>query len=89
MNHLVIGNASLYQGDCRDVLKTLPNNSIQCCVTSPPYFGLRDYGMDAQIGLETTPDLYIAELVSVFSEVLRVLKDDGVCFLNLAFTGSL
>lgn len=73
----------ILQGDCRDVLRGLPNGSVHCVVTSPPYFGLRDYGVDGQIGLEQTPDAYVAELVSVFREVRRVLRDDGVCFINL------
>ena len=73
----------LLQGDCRDVLKTLDDKSVNCCVTSPPYFGLRDYGVDGQIGLEQTPDAYVAELVSVFREVKRVLRDDGTLWLNL------
>lgn len=70
-------------GDCREVLKTLPDGSVNCCVTSPPYYGLRDYGVAGQIGLEQTPDAYVAELVAVFREVKRVLRDDGVLFLNL------
>ena len=70
-------------GDCRTVLPTLPEQSVQCCVTSPPYFGLRDYGVDGQIGLEATPDAYIAEMVGVFRDVRRVLRDDGVLFLNV------
>jgi DNA modification methylase len=115
-------------GDCRDVLATLPAESVQCCVTSPPYFGLRDYGtatwdggdhacdhrmpasgstqnkgnnnregspfagdcgkcgarrIDAQIGLEPTPDAYVAEMVAVFREVRRVLRADGTCWLNI------
>ena len=49
----------ILQGDCREVLKTLPDGSVNCCVTSPPYFGLRDYGVDGQIGLEQTPDAYV------------------------------
>jgi len=73
----------LYHGDCREVLKTLPDASVHCCVTSPPYFGLRDYGHDGQIGLEQTPEDYVAELVSVFREVRRVLRDDGTLWLNL------
>jgi DNA modification methylase len=73
----------ILQGDCRYVLKTLPEGSVNCCVTSPPYFGLRDYKVDGQIGLEQTPDAYVAELVAVFREVRRVLRDDGVLFLNL------
>jgi DNA modification methylase len=70
-------------GDCRETLRTLPDASVNCCVTSPPYFGLRDYGHDGQIGLEQTPDDYVAELVAVFREVRRVLRDDGTVFLNL------
>lgn len=65
------------------MLKTLPDNSVNCCVTSPPYFGLRDYGHDGQIGLEQTPEAYVSELVAVFREVRRILRDDGVLFLNL------
>ena len=86
---LVIGGATLHQGDCLRVLKTMPDRSVQCCVTSPPYFGLRSY-MDAahpdkaaEIGTEQTPDEYVAKLVAVFAEVRRVLKDDGVCWVNL------
>jgi DNA modification methylase len=70
-------------GDCRDVLQTMPDESIDCVVTSPPYFGLRDYGVDGQIGLEQTPDAYVAEMVAVFREVRRVLRDDGTLWLNL------
>src|SRR5215218_7050327 len=73
----------LLTGDCRGVLQTLPDASVQLCVTSPPYFGLRDYGVDGQIGLESTVEAYVAELVGVFREVRRVLRDDGVLFLNL------
>jgi DNA modification methylase len=70
-------------GDCRTRLAELPAHSVQTCVTSPPYFGLRDYGHDGQIGLEQTPDAFVAELVSVFREVRRVLRDDGTLWLNL------
>ncbi len=70
-------------GDCRDVLRTLPASSVHTCVTSPPYFGLRDYGSDEQIGLEPTPDVFVAALVAVFREVRRVLRDDGTVWLNL------
>lgn len=70
-------------GDCRDILRTLPAESVHCCVTSPPYFGLRDYGVDGQIGLEPTPDAFVAEMVAVFAEVRRVLRDDGTLWLNL------
>lgn len=68
-------------GDARARLAELPAESVHCCVTSPPYFGLRDYGVEGQIGLETSPDTYIAELVSVFREVRRVLRDDGTLWL--------
>lgn len=74
------------QGDCLEVLKTLPDKSIDCCVTSPPYYGLRDYGVDGQIGLEETPEKYIEKLVDVFREVRRVLKDDGTLWLNIGDT---
>lgn len=70
-------------GDCIESLKTLPEQSVHCCVTSPPYFGLRDYGVDGQIGLEQTPEQYIAKMVDVFREVRRVLCDDGTLWLNL------
>jgi DNA modification methylase len=70
-------------GDCRDVLRTLDAESVQCVVTSPPYFGLRDYGIAGQIGLEATPDAYVAEMVAVFREVRRVLRHDGTLWLNL------
>ena len=73
----------IINSDCREALKSLPDNSIHCCVTSPPYFGLRDYGVDGQIGLEQTPDEYVAKLVEVFREVRRVLRDDGTLWLNL------
>ena len=75
--------ALIVQGDALDVLRALPDESIACCVTSPPYWGLRDYGVAGQIGLETTPDEYVARLVAVFTEVHRVLADDGTLWLNL------
>ena len=78
-----IGNATLYLGDCLEVMRTLPKASVQCCVTSPPYYGLRDYGHADQIGLEQSPEEYVAKLVAVFREVQRVLKDDGTLWLNL------
>lgn len=73
----------ILKGDCRDVLRTLPDESVHCVVTSPPYFGLRDYGMAGQIGLELTPDAFVAEMVSVFRDVRRVLRSDGTLWLNL------
>lgn len=71
------------QGDALDVLRGEPSESVHCCVTSPPYWGLRDYGHDGQIGLEPTPAEYVARLVAVFAEVRRVLRDDGTLWLNL------
>lgn len=71
------------EGDARAVLLNLPAQSVQCCVTSPPYFGLRDYGHDGQIGLEPTPEEFVTALVEVFREVRRVLRDDGTVWLNL------
>ena len=76
-------HGDLYCGDSLAVLKRLPSESANCCVTSPPYFGLRDYGVDGQIGLEETPEDYVANLVEVFREVRRVLRDDGTLWLNL------
>ena len=73
----------IIQGDSLEVLKTLPSESVQCCVTSPPYYALRDYGVDGQIGLEKTPEQYIEKLVSVFREVRRVFKDDGTLWVNI------
>jgi len=73
----------IYEGDCRQILSNLAEQSINCCVTSPPYFGLRDYGNDDQIGLEQTPDEFVEALVGVFREVKRVLRDDGTVWLNL------
>jgi DNA modification methylase len=70
-------------GDCLQVLKTIPDETVHCCVTSPPYWGLRDYGVEGQLGLEETPDLYVKKLVNVFEEVRRVLRSDGTLWLNL------
>lgn len=70
-------------GDSRDVLTTLPDASVHCCITSPPYFGLRDYGVEGQMGLEASPDEFVAGMVLVFREVRRVLRDDGTLWLNI------
>lgn len=70
-------------GDVRDSLAQLPAASAQTCITSPPYWGLRDYGHEGQLGLETTPDAYVAAMVDVFAGVWRVLNDDGTLWLNL------
>ena len=72
--------------DCLLALRDLPDESVNCCVTSPPYYALRDYGMDAQIGREDSPEEYIRRLVLVFREVRRVLTEDGTLWLNIADT---
>jgi DNA modification methylase len=77
------GPWEILEGDAYDVLRTLPDCSVQCCVTSPPYWGLRCYGVDGQIGLEQTPQEFIGKLVDMFREVRRVLRDDGVCLVNM------
>lgn len=73
----------IYNCDAFELLESMPDNSVNCIVTSPPYFGLRDYGSDGQIGLEETPAAYVAKLVSLFREARRVLRDDGTLWLNL------
>jgi len=73
----------LYRGDCLDVLRRLTAGSVHCVVTSPPYWGLRDYGVAGQLGLESTPEEYVAKLVGIFREVRRVLRPDGTVWLNL------
>lgn len=70
-------------GDSLEVLRTMPDQCVQACITSPPYFGLRDYKHDGQIGLESTPEEYVSKMVSVFREVRRVLRDDGTLWLNI------
>ena len=70
-------------GDCLETLRRMPDGIVNTCVTSPPYFGLRDYGHAGQIGLEPTPDEFIAKLVAVFREVRRVLRDDGTAWVNM------
>ena len=78
----------IYRGDSLQILKEFPSNSIDCCVTSPPYYALRDYGSANQIGIENTPKEYADKLLCVFSEVYRVLKPDGTFWLNLGDTYS-
>jgi DNA modification methylase len=80
----------ILQGDAIKKLKEIESESVDCCITSPPYFGLRDYSEKNQIGLEKTPEEYIEKLVKVFREVRRVLKKDGTCWLNLgdSYSGS-
>lgn len=76
-------SVTLWHGDALDVLRTLPDASVDCCVTSPPYFGLRDYGVDGQLGAEASPAEYVENLRVLFAEVRRVLADDGTLWLNL------
>jgi DNA modification methylase len=73
----------ILQGNCLEVLKTLPDKVVNTVITSPPYWGLRDYGVDGQIGLEPSPEEFIQQMVEVFREVRRVLKNDGTLWLNL------
>lgn len=76
-------SAKILEGNVLETLKDLPACSVQCVVTSPPYYGLRDYGVEGQIGLEPTPEAYVEVLVTLFREIRRVLKDDGTVWLNL------
>lgn len=78
--------ARIFVGDALTRLAELPHGSVQTCVTSPPYWGLRDYGHEGQMGLEPTPDEYVANMVRLFREVRRVLSDDGTLWLNLGDT---
>ena len=80
----------IYLGDALSCLKNIPDNSVHMCVTSPPYYGLRDYGVVGQIGLEETPEEYIEKMVLVFREVRRVLRPDGTLWLNIgdSYAGS-
>jgi DNA modification methylase len=86
----MINSAVIYLGDVRNRLSELADGSVQTCVTSPPYWGLRDYGNGDQIGLEQNPDQYVKQMVEVFREVKRVLSDDGTLWLNLgdSYSGS-
>lgn len=83
-------HGTIYCGDSLEVLKGMADESVDCCITSPPYWGLRDYGCDRQLGLEKTPEEYVANMVQLFREVKRVLKKDGVLWLNLgdSYAGS-
>src|ERR1700687_3883898 len=77
------GKVTMLLGDVRAMLKMLPDDHFDCVVTSPPYWGLRDYGVAGQLGLESTPQEYVEKIVAVFREVRRVLRDDGTLWLNL------
>lgn len=76
-------DVKIINDDCLRALRNMPAQSVNCCVTSPPFWGLRDYGVDGQIGLEKTPEEYVGRIVDVFKEVRRVIKDDGTLWLNL------
>jgi DNA modification methylase len=78
-----VSSAHIIIGDVRTALSSIPDGTVQTCITSPPYWGLRDYGNDGQLGLESTPDEYVENMVAVFREVRRVLADDGTLWLNL------
>lgn len=80
---MLLRGSTLFEGDALTVLRRLPSESVRCVVTSPPYWGLRDYGIDEQIGLETTMPQFLHRLVAVFAEVKRVLADDGTLWLNI------
>ena len=73
-------------GDAREVLKKVPDNFVQTVVTSPPYYGQRDYNADGQVGIEETPEEYVRHLVNIFDQVKRVLKDDGI-YLAVSYSG--
>lgn len=83
MIYLQDPDVTIHQGDCLEVLRTLPDRSVHMCCTSPPFYGLRDYGVEGQIGLEESPDEWVARLVEVFREVRRVLRDDGTLWVEI------
>lgn len=78
-----MNNLQILTGDSLEILPTLAAESVQCCITSPPYWGLRDYEHSAQIGAETSPEIYVDNLVKMFQEVRRVLRKDGTVWLNV------
>jgi DNA modification methylase len=80
----------IHQGQVIEGLQQMPDKIAHTCVTSPPYYGLRDYGVEGQIGLEETPEMFIEKLVEVFREVRRVLRDDGTVWINMgdSYSGS-
>lgn len=83
----IIGDCTLYRGDCLAVLPTLTSRSVKCCITSPPYWGgLRDYGTESQLGIETAPEEYVDRLSTIMLEVNRVVSDDGTLWLNIGDT---
>lgn len=83
LENLTLEGSTIFQGDALTVLRRLPSRSVRCVITSPPYWGLRDYGIDKQIGLESTFPEFLHRLVEVFSEVKRVITDDGTLWINI------
>lgn len=83
---LLDGESTVLVGDALELLQTVPDGSVRMCITSPPYWGLRDYGHEGQVGLEPTPDEYVSNMVNLFREVRRTLTDDGTLWLNLGDT---
>ena len=81
MKHLPVG--TIVHGDALSVLRGWPDESVQCVVTSPPYWGLRDYGEPGQLGLEKTPEEYLEKMARIFKEIFRVLRRDGILWLNI------
>jgi len=86
MKEYIEKGVKLYNEDCLTVLKEMPANSIDMVITSPPYWALRDYGVDGQLGLEPTFQEYINKLCDIFDEVKRILKKEGTCWVNLGTT---
>lgn len=84
--YLYVPHITLYKGDAAEILATLEENSVDCIVTSPPYYGQRDYGVDGQLGLEAHPQFYIDKLVAVFQQVKRILKPTGSLWVNIGDT---
>ena len=82
-NRIDMSDLQIFSGDSFKILPTLSAESVQCCVTSPPYWGLRDYEHSAQIGAEATPEIYVENLVALFREVSRVLRRNGTVWLNV------
>ncbi len=82
-SHINLDDSVIIEGDALHALRVIPSNSVQCAITSPPYWGLRDYGIEGQIGLESTLPQFLNHLVAVFNEVKRVLRDEGTLWLNI------
>lgn len=83
MENIQVPNGSIFTGNALEILPKLQEKKFQACITSPPYWGLRDYGIDGQIGAEFNLDDYVLNLVNIFKQIKRVLKDDGILWLNI------